>query len=280
MKGKEKTFLFAGALRPGCWADAGLHVGGRQQRQKCSDDLLIEEQKKYRRKVARAMRASVGHLNKLLSEEMDKVRCGRGVVRSHGSEPRSSLSSFSCLPKLWLLPGRPVSAWCLPKASHEFLFSSRHALLHFFFLLSTPLRCSFSHACPPILNNLFASTPLFSCLLLFVSVSPYLLTYLLTHQHFSFFFHYYFILHLFSLSQAEAEVTLGLLEAFQGMPLKANCFSQSTPIGLDCLGWKRCVSSSCEYFPCEFSMLPSLAIHLRLPDVAVAVLIFATRALQ
>ncbi|XP_075869811.1 uncharacterized protein LOC142880062 isoform X3 [Nelusetta ayraudi] len=43
--------------------------------------------------------------------------------------------------------------------------------------------------------------------------------------------------------EAEAEVTLGLLEAFQGMPLKANCFSQSTPIGLDCLGWKRCGSS-------------------------------------
>lgn len=54
----------------------------------------------------------------------------------------------------------------------------------------------------------------------------------------------------FSIPQAEAEVTLGLLEAFQGMPLKANCFSQSTPIGLDCLGWKRCISSSCKYELC------------------------------
>lgn len=54
----------------------------------------------------------------------------------------------------------------------------------------------------------------------------------------------------FSIPQAEAEVTLGLLEAFQGMPLKANCFSQSTPIGLDCLGWKRCISSSCKYEFC------------------------------
>lgn len=52
-------------------------------------------------------------------------------------------------------------------------------------------------------------------------------------------------------------MTLGLLEAFQGMPLKANCFSQSTPIGLDCLGWKRCVSSSCEYFfPVNFQCCP------------------------
>lgn len=54
----------------------------------------------------------------------------------------------------------------------------------------------------------------------------------------------------FSIPQAEAEVTLGLLEAFPGMPLKANCFSQSTPIGLDCLGWKRCISSSCKYELC------------------------------
>lgn len=86
MKEKEKTFLFAGALRPGCWVEVGLHVGDQQQRQKCSDDLLIEEQKKYKRKVARAMRASVGHLNKLLSEEMDKVRCGHCVVRSQSAK--------------------------------------------------------------------------------------------------------------------------------------------------------------------------------------------------
>lgn len=86
MNGKEKTFLFAGTLRPGCWVDVGLHVGGQQQRQKCSDDLLIEEQKKYKRKVARAMRASVGHLNKLLSEEMDKVRYGHCVVRLQNAQ--------------------------------------------------------------------------------------------------------------------------------------------------------------------------------------------------
>ncbi|XP_068437349.1 uncharacterized protein arhgef4 isoform X2 [Clinocottus analis] len=39
-------------------------------------------------------------------------------------------------------------------------------------------------------------------------------------------------------------VILGPIEAFRGMPLKAHCFSQSTPIGLDCLGWRRCVSFS------------------------------------
>ncbi|XP_071373290.1 uncharacterized protein arhgef4 isoform X1 [Centroberyx affinis] len=39
-----------------------------------------------------------------------------------------------------------------------------------------------------------------------------------------------------------AGVTLGPMEAFRGMPLKAHCFSQSTPIGLDCLGWRRRIS--------------------------------------
>lgn len=84
----------------------------------------------------------------------------------------------------------------------------------------------------------------------------------------------------FSFSQAEAEVTLGLLEAFQGMPLKANCFSQSTPIGLDCLGWKRCVSSSCEYSSFEVSVLPLLEVHLQLFDFAAAGQIFAALVLQ
>ncbi|KAM4606540.1 rho guanine nucleotide exchange factor 4-like [Polymixia lowei] len=37
-------------------------------------------------------------------------------------------------------------------------------------------------------------------------------------------------------------VTLGPMGAFPGMPLKAHCFSQSTPIGLDCLGWRRRIS--------------------------------------
>ncbi|KAG7219576.1 hypothetical protein INR49_019003 [Caranx melampygus] len=30
-------------------------------------------------------------------------------------------------------------------------------------------------------------------------------------------------------------------------PLKTHCFSQSTPIGLDCLGWRRRISYTCEY---------------------------------
>lgn len=56
--------------------------------------------------------------------------------------------------------------------------------------------------------------------------------------------------------QADTGVTLGPIEALQGMPLKAHCFSQSTPIGLDCLGWRRCISYSCKYSLC-FSLLHS-----------------------
>ncbi|XP_045077362.1 uncharacterized protein LOC121569358 isoform X2 [Coregonus clupeaformis] len=37
-------------------------------------------------------------------------------------------------------------------------------------------------------------------------------------------------------------VSLSTMEAFSGMGLKTHCFSQSTPIGLDCLGWRRRIS--------------------------------------
>lgn len=152
MKGKEKAFLFPGALRPGCWVDVGLHGVGQQQRQKCSDDLLIEEQKKYKRKVARAMRGSVGHLNKLLSEEMDKVRCGHSAVRrkTHRSKPWSSLSSFSYLRKLWLFSWTVcfclVSSQSFPwihKSQHLCYYFFHHALLHFFLYATVLL---FMHA--------------------------------------------------------------------------------------------------------------------------------------
>ncbi|CAL8322500.1 unnamed protein product [Boreogadus saida] len=44
-----------------------------------------------------------------------------------------------------------------------------------------------------------------------------------------------------------AGVTLGSYEDFRGIPLRAHCFSQSTPIGLDCLGWRGQISYPCEY---------------------------------
>ncbi|XP_029005249.1 uncharacterized protein arhgef4 isoform X1 [Betta splendens] len=51
------------------------------------------------------------------------------------------------------------------------------------------------------------------------------------------------------LEKTDAGVTLGPIRLFQGMPLKAHCFSQSTPIGLDCLGWRRRVSYSSVIVP-------------------------------
>ncbi|XP_030253477.1 rho guanine nucleotide exchange factor 4 isoform X4 [Sparus aurata] len=49
--------------------------------------------------------------------------------------------------------------------------------------------------------------------------------------------------------EADAGVTLGPMEAFRWMPLRAHCFSQSTPIGLDCLGWRRHISDSSVVVP-------------------------------
>ncbi|XP_074549095.1 rho guanine nucleotide exchange factor 4 isoform X3 [Halichoeres trimaculatus] len=45
-----------------------------------------------------------------------------------------------------------------------------------------------------------------------------------------------------ALPEIDAGLTSGHNEAFRGMPLKSHCFSQSTPIGLDCLGWKSHIS--------------------------------------
>ncbi|KAK5877939.1 hypothetical protein CesoFtcFv8_025398 [Champsocephalus esox] len=49
------------------------------------------------------------------------------------------------------------------------------------------------------------------------------------------------------MDKTDAGVSLGPIEAFRGMPLKSHCFSQSTPIGLDCLGWRRHISYFCKY---------------------------------
>ncbi|XP_055784194.1 rho guanine nucleotide exchange factor 4-like isoform X2 [Salvelinus fontinalis] len=47
---------------------------------------------------------------------------------------------------------------------------------------------------------------------------------------------------MFKRFESHAPVSLSTMEAFSGMLLKTHCFSQSTPIGLDCLGWRRRIS--------------------------------------
>nr|XP_020464568.1 rho guanine nucleotide exchange factor 4 isoform X2 [Monopterus albus] len=49
--------------------------------------------------------------------------------------------------------------------------------------------------------------------------------------------------------ETDAGVTLGPITVFRGVPLKAHCFSQSTPIGLDCLGWRGHISYSSVVIP-------------------------------
>ncbi|KAG7487510.1 hypothetical protein MATL_G00024330 [Megalops atlanticus] len=44
------------------------------------------------------------------------------------------------------------------------------------------------------------------------------------------------------LEKARTRLSLTSVEAFPALPLKAHCFSLSTPIGLDCLGWRRRLS--------------------------------------
>nr|XP_033965095.1 uncharacterized protein arhgef4 isoform X3 [Pseudochaenichthys georgianus] len=105
--------LVPSGLRTGCWVGVIRDGGGQQRRRRFLDDHWIEEQKRNNRKLARAIRGSLGQLHTLLSEDMDKTDAGE---------------------------------------------------------------------------------------------------------------------------------SLGPIEAFRGMPLKSHCFSQSTPIGLDCLGWRRHIS--------------------------------------
>uniref|UniRef100_A0AAY5KU45 START domain-containing protein n=1 Tax=Esox lucius TaxID=8010 RepID=A0AAY5KU45_ESOLU len=49
--------------------------------------------------------------------------------------------------------------------------------------------------------------------------------------------------------KARSRVSLSTMEVFSGTPLKAHCLSQSTPIGLDCLGWRRRISYSSVIVP-------------------------------
>ncbi len=80
VRGEGKASVVPDGLRTGCWVDVGCDGGGQQRTQECSDDLWIEEQKKYKCKLARAIRGSLGQLSTLLSEDMDKVRCGHSAV--------------------------------------------------------------------------------------------------------------------------------------------------------------------------------------------------------
>ncbi|KAI1891427.1 hypothetical protein AGOR_G00143710 [Albula goreensis] len=47
--------------------------------------------------------------------------------------------------------------------------------------------------------------------------------------------------------EARARLSLTTMEAFPSLPLKSHSFSHSTPIGLDCLGWRRRISFPSEY---------------------------------
>ncbi|KAK1885133.1 Rho guanine nucleotide exchange factor 4 [Dissostichus eleginoides] len=118
VKSEGTPSVVLSGLKTGCWVGVVRDGGGQQRRRRFLDDLWIEEQKRNKRKLARAIRGSLGQLHTLLSEDMDKTDAG---------------------------------------------------------------------------------------------------------------------------------VSLGPIEAFRGMPLKSHCFSQSTPIGLDCLGWRRHISYFCKY---------------------------------
>uniref|UniRef100_A0A665W6X9 Rho guanine nucleotide exchange factor 4 n=1 Tax=Echeneis naucrates TaxID=173247 RepID=A0A665W6X9_ECHNA len=120
VEAEGRASVVLGGLRNSHRVDVGRDRGGQRQRQICSDDLWIEEQKKCKQKGARAIRGSLGQLNTLTSEDMDKTDAGT--------------------------PSGPI-------------------------------------------------------------------------------------------------------KAFMGMPLKAHCFSQSTPIGLDCLGWRRRISYTSVVIP-------------------------------
>ncbi|KAI1882688.1 hypothetical protein AGOR_G00237470 [Albula goreensis] len=50
-------------------------------------------------------------------------------------------------------------------------------------------------------------------------------------------------------TKARARLSLTSTEPFPSLALRDQCFSQSTPIGLDCLGWPRCVSSHAVVIP-------------------------------
>ncbi|CAG5896270.1 unnamed protein product, partial [Menidia menidia] len=130
VKNKQKASGFRGGRH--CYrADLDPDEFYQQRRHKCLDDLWIEQQKKYKSKLAGGTRGSMDQLDRLLPERTDKT------------------------------------------VFYQYVY-----------------RCS---PCP----------------------------------------------------QTDAGLPLEQMEAFRGMPLMSHCFSHSTPIGLDCLGWRRGIF--CEY---------------------------------
>lgn len=135
--------MVPGGLRTGYWMDVGCDGGGQQRRRKCSDDLWMEEQKKYKRKLARAIRGSMGQLNTLLSEDMDKVRCSHSMVNCQNKDPNiGSLCNPHLLPSLsssefpFFLDSLFLSGGFLDmklgRLCHHFTFCFRHGLFSIF----------------------------------------------------------------------------------------------------------------------------------------------------
>lgn len=112
-----KASVVPGGLRTGCLVDMDRDGTGQQQIQNCSDDFWIEEQKKCKRKLARPIRGSLGQLNTLLSEDMDKIRCHCAVSCKHKVQTLEVFAIIILLLCLTseFLPGQSVSLWCLLK---------------------------------------------------------------------------------------------------------------------------------------------------------------------
>lgn len=104
LKADLKASLVAGSLKTGRKVVVGCDGGVRLRRS--SDDLWIEEQKKYKCKLARAIRGSLGQLNTLISEDVDKVRCNHSPVSCQRSN-LGYLSNAHLLPSLH----RSESSW-------------------------------------------------------------------------------------------------------------------------------------------------------------------------
>lgn len=99
LKAELKASWVVGGLRTGRGVDVGRDGGDQLRR--CLDDLWVEEQKKYKCKLARAIRGSLGQLNALISEDLDKVRCCHSALSSQNKDPNlENLCNLHLLPPL------------------------------------------------------------------------------------------------------------------------------------------------------------------------------------
>lgn len=131
-----KASVLGSGLRTGCWVVDGAV---RWRRRTCSDDLWIEEQKKYKHKLARAIRGSMGQLNTLLSENRDKVRCGLHRLFLSSASPLSFCCSSTFCSSL--VASDSVSQLTSPCP----LFTSVFCMAFCSFASST--HCTLFHAC-------------------------------------------------------------------------------------------------------------------------------------